>query len=304
MIDTRKFGGMLLRIDHPELSIVIDTPLKLGEGPCWSAAENALYFVDILAPKLYRLDLATKALREWVMPSDIGSFGLAKDGRMVVALRDGVYWFDPATQALSLLVRPEPDRPTNRLNDGKVGPDGRFWVGSMDDRPTKEAVAALYRIDTEGRCDKMLDGLIISNGLAWSPDHRTMYHSDSRGPFAQAVDFDVHSGDLSRQRILRMLPEAEGRPDGAACDAEGYYWAAGVTAGCLNRIAPDGTLDRKVMLPFPAPTMPCFAGPDMKTLYVTSLAKQVGGHDYTGTIVSFEVDVPGAPVARFGEPLA
>ena len=200
MIDTRKYGGMLLRIDHPELSIVIDTPLKLGEGPCWSAAENALYFVDILAPKLYRLDLATKALREWVMPSDIGSFGMAKDGRMVVALRDGVYWFDPATQALSLLVRPEPDRPTNRLNDGKVGPDGRFWVGSMDDRPTKEAVAALYRIDTEGRCDKMLDGLIISNGLAWSPDHRTMYHSDSRGPFAQAFDFDVHTGDLSRPK--------------------------------------------------------------------------------------------------------
>jgi sugar lactone lactonase YvrE len=81
---------MLLRIDHPELTTVIDTPLKLGEGPCWSAAENALYFVDILAPKLYRLDLASKALRGWAMPSDIGSFGLAKDGRMVVALRDGV----------------------------------------------------------------------------------------------------------------------------------------------------------------------------------------------------------------------
>jgi sugar lactone lactonase YvrE len=299
--------GVLMSVTsvEPELTFEIETHLKLGESLYWAAEEKALYFVDITAPALFRLDTVTRDLKRWAMPSDIGSFGMGRDGRLAVALRDGVYWFDPKTEHLDLLVRPEPDRPMNRLNDGKVGPDGCFWVGSMDDRPEKEKTGALYRIDIGGQCTRMLDGLIISNGLAWTPDGRTMYHADSRGPFAQAFDFDPHTGALSRQRILRVLPEAEGRPDGAACDAEGFYWVAGVTAGCINRIAPDGRLDRTIKLPpsIPAPTMPCFGGADMKTLYVTSLAKTVDGVTHPGRLFSFQVDVAGAKVGRFGDPV-
>ena len=296
---------MTTTVIEPELVFEIETPLKLGESLYWAAEEQALYFVDILAPCLYRLDTVSRALQHWAMPSEIGSFGMGTDGRIAVALRDGVYWFDPKSEKLDLLVRPEPDRPMNRLNDGKVGPDGCFWVGSMDDRPEKEKTGALYRITPDGDCTRMVDDLIISNGLAWSPDGRTLFHADSRGPYAQAFDFDPKTGGLSRQRILRVLPEAEGRPDGAACDAEGYYWVAGVTAGCLNRIAPDGRLDRKIKFPpsIPAPTMPCFGGADMKTLYVTSLAKTVDGVAHAGRLFSFKVDVAGAKVGRFGEPM-
>ncbi len=297
---------MSMRIIEPELTFEIETPLQLGESVYWEETQQALYFVDILAPAVFRLDTHSRALKRWTMPSAIGSFAMGVDGRLAVALRDGVYWFDPQTEQLELLVRPEPDRPMNRLNDGKVGPDGCFWVGSMDDRPQKEKTAALYRIDLSGRCTRMLDGLIISNGLAWSPDGRTLYHADSRGPYAQAFDFDPETGALSRQRVLRVLPEAEGRPDGAACDMEGYYWVAGVTAGCLNRIAPDGRLDCKIKLPesIPAPTMPCFGGADRKTLYVTSLTKTVDGVTHPGRLFSFPVDVPGVPVGRFGQPQA
>jgi sugar lactone lactonase YvrE len=292
-----------MRIDAPDVEVLIDTPLGTGEGPLWSAAEQALYFVDIEAPALFRFDPATRGLKRWDMPSPIGSFGLCPDGRAVVALKTGVHLFDFATGAFTFLVAPEPDRPGNRLNDGKVGPDGRFWVGSMDDRPEKEPVAALYRIDPDGACTRMFDGLTVSNGLAWSPDGRTMFHSDSRQRFIQAFDFDPVAGALSNRRRLRVMEEDDGRPDGAACDAEGYYWSSGVSAGCLNRIAPDGTLDRKVKLPVFGPTMPCFGGPDLKTLYVTSLRKERDGVRQAGTLIRFEVDVPGAPVARFGEPL-
>jgi sugar lactone lactonase YvrE len=292
-----------MRTSTPSPEVVIDVPLRVGEGPCWSAEEQALYFVDILAPALFRLDAGTRALRRWTMPSSIGSFGLCADGRMVVALRDGVYRFDPHSEALTLLCRPEPDRPRNRLNDGKVGPDGRFWVGSMDDRPEKEAVAALYRIDTAGRCERMLDGLIVSNGLAWTKDGRTLFHSDSRAAYVQAFDFDPVTGDPSNRRLVRTLTDAEGRPDGAAFDVEGYYWSAGVSAGVLNRIAPDGRIDRRVVLPVAAPTMPCFGGPDLKTLYVTSLSSDRLGAPQAGTLLRFDVDVPGVPVQRFGAPL-
>lgn len=293
-----------MRVDTPDVTFLLDHDLQLGEGPTWDAREQALWFVDILAPALYRLDTASHTVRRWTMPSSIGSFGLAHDGRLVVALRDGVYWFDPQTEALSLLVAPEPDRPTNRLNDGKVGPDGRFWVGSMDDTADKQARAALYRVDIKGHCDRMLDGLIISNGLAWSADGRRMYHSDSRAAYLQTFDFDPQSGNVANQRSIRDFTDADGRPDGAACDAEGFYWSAGVSAGVLNRIAADGRIDRKVILPVGAPTMPCFGGPDLKTLYVTSLARDQAGGRTRGTLLSFRVDVAGAPVARFGEPLA
>ena len=292
-----------MRTDTPSVTTLTDIPLGCGEGPTWSAEDNALWFVDIPAPALYRLDAASGAIRRFAMPSAIGSFGLATGGRMVVALRDGVYWFDPRTEALTLLCRPEPDLPQNRMNDGKVGPDGRFWVGSMDDRLEKEAIASLYRIDTSGRCDRMVGGLIVSNGLAWSPDGRTMFHSDSRQRFIDAYDYDTTDGAISNKRRLRVMEEQEGRPDGAACDAEGYYWSAGVSAGVLNRIAPDGRIDRKVVVPVAAPTMPCFGGPDLKTLYVTSLTTDRLGPKQPGTLIRFEVDVPGAPVARFGEPL-
>ena len=282
---------------------LIDVPLGTGEGPAWDAASGALWFIDIAAPALFRLDPATRALQRFDMPATIGSFGLCPDGRAVVALRTGVHLFDPATGAFTFLAHPEAHRPENRLNDGKVGPDGCFYVGSMDDRPQKQPVAALYRVDPEGRSERICDGLIVSNGLAWSADGRTMFHSDSRGRFLQAFDFDPGTGAVSNRRHLREFTEEEGRPDGGAGDAEGFYWSAGVSAGCLNRIAPGGTIVQRINLPVLAPTMPCFGGPDMKTLFVTSLSTERDGQRQAGTLISLRVDVPGAPVARFGEPL-
>jgi sugar lactone lactonase YvrE len=289
-----------MRIDTPKVESLIDIPLGTGEGPCWDAATGMLYFVDIPAPALYRLDPRTRRLDRFAMPSAIGSFGLTADGRAIVALRGGVHLFDFRTGKLEFLVNPEPDAPTNRLNDGKVGPDGRFWVGSMDDRPEKSPVAALYRIDWDGKSTKMLDGLTVSNGLAWTPDGRTMFHSDSRQRFIQAFDYDTKTGAIANRRKLREMSDEDGRPDGAAADAEGFYWSSGVSAGCLNRIAPDGRIDRKVMLPVPSPTMPCFGGDDLKTLYVTSLDSNRTGVRQHGTLITFRVDVAGAPVGRFG----
>ena len=117
-------------------------------------------------------------------------------------------------------------------------------------------------------------------------------------------DFEVARGAICNQRRLCMLDDATGRPDGAACDVEGFYWSAGVTAGVLNRFAPDGTIERRIEVPMAAPTMPCFGGPDMRTLYVTGLTRNSATNPAKGSLISFRVDVAGAPIARFGEPLA
>jgi sugar lactone lactonase YvrE len=287
-----------------EARCILDAKAMLGECPVWSAEEQALYWVDILAPALHRLNPATGAMRSWDMPESIGSFGLRERGGAVVALRTGLHLLDFGSGQLTFLTQPEPDRPGNRFNDGKVSPDGRFWAGTMDEASLSRPSAALYRLDPDGSCRRMIDGLIVSNGLAWTADGRTMFHSDSKGQVIWAWDYDPATGAIANRREIARPSEEIGRPDGAAADVEGYYWSAGISAGVLNRWAPDGRLDRQIPLPCGAPTMPCFGGPDMKTIFVTSLRHhlsedKIAAKPLSGGIFAVEVDVPGVPVAKF-----
>jgi sugar lactone lactonase YvrE len=283
---------------------ILDAKAILGESPVWAEEEQALYWVDILAPALHRLEPATGATRTWPMPASVGSIGLRAGGGAVVALRDGFHLFDFEHGRLTFIVNPEPDRPSNRFNDGKVSPDGRFFAGSMDDETLTRPLGALYRLDPDGSCRRMVDGLIVSNGLAWSGDGRTMFHSDSRAQVIYAYDYDAPSGAFADRREIARPSAEVGRPDGGATDVEGYYWSAGISAGVLNRWAPDGRLDRQIPLPCAAPTMPCFGGPHMRTIFVTSLRhnlsdERLAASPLSGGIFALEVDVPGVPVARF-----
>jgi sugar lactone lactonase YvrE len=291
-------------------SVVVTAPVlfgthrnRLGESPVWDAARERLLWCDILDGEILAADADGNLLERWTLPDKVGSFGLCASGRLVVALRKSVQLFDPATDALTLLAEPGPEPADNRLNDGKVGPDGAFWIGSMDDRPDREPLGALYRVTADGRCERRVEGLIVSNGLAWSGDGKILFHSDSRGRWIEAHDFDAATGaTANRRRIRADIPEEFGRPDGAACDAEGCYWSAGVSAQSLHRYAPDGTLMESVAMPMPACTMPCFGGPDMQTLYVTSLSDGLPPHRQhpdAGRLAVLRVAVPGVPVGKF-----
>lgn len=286
-----------------DVTCVLDARAELGECPVWSAAEGALYWIDIHAPALHRLDVGSGASRSWPMPSRIGSFGLRKSGGAVVALVDGFHRLDLDTGALSFVAGPEHVAGT-RFNDGKVSPDGRFFAGTMDEEALSRPIAALFRLDPDGSVHRVVDGLIVSNGLAWTADGRTMFHSDSKAQTIWAYDYDPGDGTLSDRRVLARPTEEIGRPDGAAADVEGCYWSAGISAGVLNRWAPDGSLDRTIALPCSNPTMPCFGGPDLKTIFVTSLRHGVlpevlAATPLSGGIFAVQVDVPGVPVARF-----
>ncbi|WP_296736753.1 SMP-30/gluconolactonase/LRE family protein [Mesorhizobium sp.] len=278
----------------------IDIDLAIGESPVWDADRHLLWFVDILAPCIYALNLETNRLATYPMPCPVGSIGLASGGRLVVALRTGVHLFDPVSRALEFLVHPEPDMDMNRLNDGKVGPDGCFWVGSMHESLPRAPTAALYRVTPRGECTRVIGGLKVSNGLAWSPDGGTMYHADSRGAYVQAYDFDPRSGHLSGGRRFATFDESDGLPDGAATDVDGNYWVAGVTAGRITKFAPDGRIVDTFALPTPAPTMPCFGGRDLKTLFITSLRTDRPGIYHMGTLISVKTDVTGVPTYVFG----
>jgi sugar lactone lactonase YvrE len=277
----------------------------LGESPVYDDRRGALWFCDILARTVHQIDLTTLARRQWSFPSEVGSLGLAESGRLIVALRHEVGLFNPADGSYQTIAAIEAERGTEtRLNDGKVGPDGAFWIGSMDDRDVKAPIAVLYRVTADGTVERKIEGLVVSNGLAFSPNGRRMFHSDSRGKWIDRWDFEPETGAISNRTRIAEMDEASGRPDGGATDAEGCYWSAGVSAARLNRFAPDGRLLEIHPLPVASPTMPCFAGAKLKTLFVTSLRQgrskeALERYPLTGAILVGQSQVAGSPVARF-----
>ncbi|WP_332304574.1 SMP-30/gluconolactonase/LRE family protein [Rhizobium sp. GR12] len=287
------------RIIEPKLRTLIDTPLKVGESPTWDERTGDLWFVDILAPAIFRLRADGK-LDRYDMPAQVGCLGLCDNGLIVAGLKTGVHLLDPANGKLDLLCDPDEGRPDSRLNDGKVGPDGYFWVGTRDEAAVPTGNARLYRVAPDGGFERIIDGdMFTSNGLAWSPDGKRMYHSDSSGLMFQAFDFDAATGKIGPAERLHDFASDEGRPDGAATDCEGCYWSAGVQAGRLNRFSPDGELFEIYRLPFKGPTMPCFGGPDLKTIYLTSLVTETNGTTTAGTLVAFDAPVAGAAIHKF-----
>lgn len=284
---------------RPEFSTIADCHCQVGESLVWDDQRNRLLWADIPAGMIYACNPDGSALSHWKLPEPVGAFGLADDGRLVVGMVSGVHLFDPDKGSLEFLVDPEPEqaanRPRHRLNDGKVGPDGAFWIGSMH---TESPTAALYRVTGDGRAERKVEDLSTSNGLAFSADGCTMFHSDSRQQWIDRYDLDTATGRLSNRVRIATPGEADGRPDGAATDMDGAYWSAGVSAACLNRYDRDGKLLTRIRVPPKSPTMPCFGGPDLKTLYFTSLRRPEAGPD-CGNVFAMRVDVAGVPIGRF-----
>ena len=286
-----------------DFELVWDSRCSVAESPVWDAANRRLLFCDINGKRINALSVDSGAHASWDFPEVVGSFGLCRSGRFVVAQRHHVVLFDPASGVLTELTPKVDEPPTNRLNDGKVGPDGAFWVGSMDENSPRQKIAALYRVTGDGRITREETGIAVSNGLAWSPDGRVMYHSDSTAGIIQAWDFDPATGGRLNHRIIATLKNEDGRPDGAATDADGNYWSAGPSAGCINCFSPAGELLRKWAFPVPGPTMPCFAD---GALYVTSLregksAEVLAEFPALGGLFRAAAPAVGAPVALFAD---
>jgi sugar lactone lactonase YvrE len=286
---------------QPEVQFVVAERFAVGESPVWDAERQRLLWCDIPAGTIHALDIDSGERWRWQFDEPVPSFGLARSGRLVVALRNDVILFDPESGARELVARIEHARPGMRLNDGKVGPDGAFWVGSMDASGDGAPAGKLYRVAPDGTVRTVAEGIAISNGLAWNGDATRLYHSDSRGGmWIDAWDFDATTGAVDNRRRLRANDESNGRADGGACDVEGCYWSAGPSASRINRFSADGDLLDWIDLPIRYPTMPCFGGKDMRTVYVTSLDSRDPAPGLDG-IVSFRSPAAGVEVQRFGD---
>ena len=292
----------------PAVRVAVAHAALLGESPMWHPRERALYYCDIPGHRLHRFEPLTNGLAHWDFDTDVASIAPLADGALLLAMRDGLWRFDPRSGERSRLARPPYDPASERFNDGKCDPQGRFWVGTIYE-PREPALAALYCWSDEV-LTRRAEGVTVANGLAWSPSGRTMYWSDTKAHTVFAFDVEPASGEISGRRVFARFDVKQagqpieaygGRPDGAAVDAEGCYWVAMFEGQRLLRLSPNGELLREVRLPVRCVTMPCFGGDDLKTIYMTTArqsrpAAELIEQPFAGCVLAIDVDVPGLPV--------
>ena len=310
-----------------EWQTVSPEPFLLGESPFWHPQEQTLYWVDIPGQKLCRANVYMGTVDSWDMPSEPGCIAPRAQGGLVIARRDGVFRAPEWQGALELITTLPYDTATVRANDGKCDALGRLWVGTIDE-PKASRAGALFSIDCRGgrtpQVQHHAGDALTGNGLGWSPNGRTTYWSDTPNHVIHAWDFDVLGNGLSAHRIFQQLPPKpadwqwdaprntnglpayRGRPDGAAVDVAGNYYAAMFEGQRICKIAPDGRLLAEIPVPAMCPTMPCLGGEDGKTLYVTTArynrsAAELAAFPLSGCVFSTRVNVPGLPVNAFAD---
>jgi L-arabinonolactonase len=286
-----------------EIECVLDAKSILGEGALWDVQDRVLYWVDIKRREIHRFDPAGGRDQHWSTPEDVGSLAVREAGGLVVAMISGFHFFDFKSGRFEAIADPEPDRPDNRFNDGKPDRRGRFWAGTMHD-PEAKASGALYRLDPDRRWQRMVEGVTVSNGLAWSPAGDVMYYACSSSRKVWTFDSDPDDGTIGARRVFIDTAGLGGAPDGATVDEEGCYWLTLPGAWKVARFDPEGRLIRVIGMPVEQPTCAAFGGPGLDVLYVTTSRfnrseAQLANQPLAGGLFALEVGVRGLPETRF-----
>ena len=283
-------------------------PCLLGESPFWHADEAALYWCDIPGKTIHRWHPASRQHDGWPQPSEPASLAPRLGGGLLVAYRDGLHTFDVRSGQRQRLCAAPYVQLHDRYNDGKADAQGRFWVGTIYE-PRQPPLAAFY-CWANGQLQRLFDGITVSNGLAFSPDGHTLYRSDTTAHRIYSHALDPANGTLGPQHDWAVfeprqpgqpLSQYQGRPDGAAVDCEGHYWVAMFEGQRLLRLSPTGAVVQDLPLPVQCPTMVCFGGPDLKTLFVTTARQhrsneELAQQPQAGCVLSTRVNVAGLPV--------
>ena len=271
---------------------------KLGEGALW--CDGAFWFTDIKLKKIHHLDPASGARQSWDAPGQIGFIAPLATGGFIAGLQGSLQHFDPATGAFAPIIAVEADRPGNRLNDGAVDAAGRLWFGSMEDAE-ENATGVLYCFE-KGRLRAADTGYLVTNGPTFSPDGRTLYHTDTLRKEIYAFDCAA-DGSLSNKRLFVRIEDGAGYPDGPVMDAEGYLWTGLFGGWEVRRYSPAAKLVQSIRFPVSCITKIAFRGPDLTDVYATTAWKALdeagrAKEPLAGGVFHFRSAVPGLPANR------
>mgnify|MGYP000261967164 CR=1 FL=1 len=284
--------------------LLLDMQSRLGEGPVWDWQKQLLFWVDIEGKKLHQYNSSVRKHTEWSFDEMIGAAAPMKNGHFLLALESGLASFELDAKKLTKLHVLENSNTAIRFNDGKVGPDGNFWVGTMDKNCAAEA-GNFYRIASNLTSALQLSETSVSNGLAWSADKKTFFYIDSPTFTVRAFDFDMESGSIANGKVIIDVPEAYGSPDGMSIDAEGMLWIAHWGGNCVRRWNPEtGEVLQKVEVAAPHVTSCCFGGKNLDILYITTARSgltetHLEEFPESGGLFVFEPNVKGTPITYF-----
>ena len=277
---------------------------SLAESPLWVPEEKLLYWVDINGPTLNCLNPNNGIYNFWPCPNRISCVARAKKSELIAGLKDGIYNFSPKTDKFAKIIDPEPNKPENRLNDGKIDKAGRFLVGSMNDGNPDNPSGSLYQLSSNNKMSLLLDQIRIPNSIAWSPEGDVMYFSDTRAETIWSFHYNCETGKISDRKTFAKFSHRQGRPDGATVDLEGYLWCAEYGGGKILRFDPKGKLVSEIILPATNVTSCTFGGPNFSTLFITTASQRLNPEQkmlqpLAGSIFSCELNITGIPEPTF-----
>jgi sugar lactone lactonase YvrE len=277
----------------------------VGESPLWHPIQKRLYWVDIQGKKVHRFDPAIGRNESFDLPDLVTCLAFRNDGGLLLTLRKQIAFFDPNSQRMEILATVEAANPDHRFNDGRVDHQGRFWAGTMGDPAWDQPVGTLYRFDPDQTLTPMRRQVVCSNGTSWSPDGRTMYHTESFRYAIFAYDFDPADGSISNRRVFAEVDRTLGAfPDGLCVDSEGHVWSNQVGIGRVVRYDPAGHIERQILLPVPRAVGCTFGGNDLSTLYITSAREtmtpeQIQKAPLSGSLFAVNADIKGRGAVPF-----
>ncbi len=285
------------------VEVALRAGAEIAEGPMWDPGRSVLWWLDVLAGKINRLDYGTSDNSTLQISETASALALRRDGSLLVAMQSGFGILAPDLSAVEHALPIAEDWPHNRFNDGKADRQGRFWAGTMD-FDGAEGRGTLYRLDPDWTCTPVVARVAISNGIDWSPDGSVMYYVDTRAQRVDLFDFDADTGELTNRRCFVDIDSREGTPDGLAVDVEGSLWLAVFGSGAVYRFDHRGRPTGKVELPCSSVTSCVFGGPTMAELFVTTAQlglteQQRMDQPLAGSIFRVEVGVPGQSVTVF-----
>lgn len=288
------------------MELICDSHAALGESPVWHPIDKCLYWIDGLYPAVYRLDSVSNAVKRFALPAGVGCVAPRAPHGLVVWMGNAAWQWAPEAGVLRPLTEPVFAIDSGfRCNDGKCDRFGRLYVGTVCtdwDNPN----GSLYRIDKDGVVKTLLTGLQISNGLGWSPDNKYFYHCDSGPKFCKIkrYDFNAATGDIENGTDWFVAEQENTSPDGLTIDSEGCMWTAIWNGKQVLRLSPDAEVIERVATEVQMPTSCILGGEDYKTLYVTSMSRDVGKVDQlampNGGLFAHKVAVPGLPEGVWG----
>lgn len=285
-------------------NLLLNLKSILGEGPVWDPRKQQLFWVDIEGCRLHKYHPETGKHETWNFEEMIGAAVPAADGTLLLAMEKGLTSFAMETSQVTSLGVLENSKDHLRFNDGKIGPDGAFWIGTMDKKCAPKA-GNLFRVSAKLQVSVPLPQTSVSNGMAWSSDKKTFFYIDSPTFAVRAFDFNIKSGAIANEKVSIEVPETYGSPDGMCIDEEGMLWVAHWGGNCVRRWNPKtGKVLATIEVAAPHVTSCCFGGKDLNTLYITTArsgltTEQRKAFPFSGGLFSVELDVKGTLIHYF-----